>query len=38
VQVQFHFNANLLDIFLPHWRHYRDELNRAPLGHVEWEY
>lgn len=34
-------NANfksLMDKFLPQWRHFRDELNRAPLGHVEWEY
>ncbi|MFT3893113.1 MAG: SprT family zinc-dependent metalloprotease [Anaerolineales bacterium] len=34
-------NANfisLLDKFMPQWRHIRDELNRAPLGHVEWEY
>ncbi|MBN1317931.1 MAG: M48 family metallopeptidase [Anaerolineales bacterium] len=28
----------LMDHHMPHWRHYRDELNRAPLGHVEWEY
>jgi predicted metal-dependent hydrolase len=28
----------LMDNFMPHWRHLRDELNRAPLGHVEWEY
>lgn len=34
-------NANfksLMDKFMPQWRHFRDELNRAPLGHVEWEY
>ncbi|MCL4708899.1 M48 family metallopeptidase [bacterium] len=28
----------LLDQFMPNWRHYRAELNRAPLGHVMWEY
>ena len=28
----------LMDKYLPHWRHLRAELNRAPLGHVEWEY
>lgn len=28
----------LLDQFIPNWRHYRAELNRAPLGHVMWEY
>jgi len=30
--------VSLMDKFMPHWRHLRDELNRAPLGHVEWEY
>jgi len=29
---------SLMDKHLPQWRHIRDELNRAPLGHVEWEY
>ena len=29
---------SLMDQFMPHWHHIRDELNRAPLGHVEWEY
>ena len=24
--------------FLPQWRLHREELNRAPLGHAEWEY
>jgi predicted metal-dependent hydrolase len=28
----------LLDRFLPHWKQIRDELNRVPLGHVEWKY
>lgn len=28
----------VMDRFLPHWKQIRDELNRAPLGHVEWEY
>ena len=28
----------LMDKYLPQWRHFKDELNRAPLGHVEWEY
>lgn len=32
-----HFVA-LMDKFIPHWKQIRDELNRAPLGHVEWEY
>jgi predicted metal-dependent hydrolase len=29
---------SLIDKFMPQWRHIRDELNRAPLGHVDWEY
>ena len=24
--------------YMPQWRLYREELNRAPLGHEEWEY
>ncbi|GIV78966.1 M48 family metallopeptidase [Litorilinea aerophila] len=28
----------LMDRFLPDWRLRRDELNRAPLAHAEWEY
>ena len=24
--------------FMPLWRHYREELNREPLGHATWEY
>ena len=28
----------LMDKFMPQWRQFRDELNRAPLGHVDWEY
>ena len=30
--------TGLMDQFLPQWRHYRDELNQAPLGFVAWEY
>lgn len=30
--------VSLMDKFMPHWRHLRDELNREPLSHVEWEY
>jgi len=39
--IEPHHNANfvsLMDKYLPHWKHIRDELNRAPLGHVNWEY
>ena len=28
----------LMDSFLPQWRIYRDELNRAPLPHEDWRY
>ena len=28
----------LMDQFLPQWRTYRDELNRAPLAHENWRY
>jgi predicted metal-dependent hydrolase len=28
-----HYTA-LMDQFMPQWRHYRDELNQAPLGYV----
>jgi predicted metal-dependent hydrolase len=27
----------LVDGFMPMWRNYREELNRAPLGHEDWE-
>jgi predicted metal-dependent hydrolase len=27
-----------MDRFMPLWQHYREELNRAPLGHATWEY
>lgn len=27
-----------MDKFSPKWKHLREELNRAPLGHVEWKY
>lgn len=28
----------LMNKFMPRWETYRAELNRAPLGHVDWEY
>jgi len=28
----------LMDQYLPNWRLHRDELNRAPLAHEEWDY
>jgi predicted metal-dependent hydrolase len=28
----------LMDKFMPQWRHYREELNRWPLGHKTWSY
>lgn len=27
-----------MNLFMPLWQHYREELNRAPLGHETWEY
>ncbi|MBN2387685.1 MAG: M48 family metallopeptidase [Anaerolineales bacterium] len=36
-----HHNERYLELmnrFLPSWRQYREELNRAPLAHAEWEY
>jgi predicted metal-dependent hydrolase len=27
-----------MDRFMPQWGQYRDELNRAPLAHVDWRY
>lgn len=29
---------SLMDHFMPNWKHYREELNRIPLSHVDWEY
>jgi len=29
---------DFMDFFLPNWRTHRDELNRAPLAHEDWEY
>jgi predicted metal-dependent hydrolase len=29
---------SIMDQHLPHWPHLRDELNRAPLAHVDWDY
>ena len=29
---------SLMNQFMPNWKHYRDELNRVPLSHAEWEY
>lgn len=30
--------VDLMDQFLPQWRSYREELNRLPVRHEEWEY
>ena len=29
---------SLMNKFMPNWKRYRDELNRMPLAHAEWEY
>lgn len=28
----------LMNKFMPNWKQYRDELNRMPLAHAEWDY
>ncbi len=28
----------LMNRFMPKWRHYRDELNRLPVRHEDWLY
>jgi len=28
----------LMDQYMPAWRHYREELNRLPVSHEEWDY
>jgi predicted metal-dependent hydrolase len=36
-----HHNERFMELmtkFMPKWRLYRAELNRAPLGHADWEY
>jgi len=36
-----HHNERFLEFmnrFMPYWRQYRDELNRAPLAHETWDY
>jgi len=36
-----HHNAHFIAYmhrFMPLWHFYREELNRVPLGHEEWEY
>ncbi|WFN37620.1 M48 family metallopeptidase [Methanomicrobium antiquum] len=36
-----HHNDNfrqLMDHFMPQWKLYRDELNKSPLAHENWDY
>jgi predicted metal-dependent hydrolase len=36
-----HHNERFMELmnkFMPKWRLYRAELNRAPLGHADWDY
>lgn len=28
----------LMDLYLPHWRHLRQQLNRLPVRHEDWDY
>lgn len=30
--------VSVMDLFLPQWQLYRDELNRLPVRHEEWNY
>lgn len=30
--------VTLMDRHLPQWRDYRDELNRLPISHIDWDY
>jgi predicted metal-dependent hydrolase len=30
--------VSLMDKLMPHWRHYKNELNRHPLAHQDWIY
>jgi len=30
--------VSLMDVFLPKWRFYKDELNRLPVSHENWSY
>lgn len=30
--------VSLMDLFMPHWQHVRDELNRLPVRHENWTY
>ncbi len=27
-----------MDKFVPRWKHYREELNKLPVSHIDWEY
>ena len=39
--LEHHHNERFLaymNRYMPLWQHYREELNRAPLGHEDWEY
>ncbi|MBP7556668.1 MAG: M48 family metallopeptidase, partial [Chitinophagaceae bacterium] len=27
-----------MDKFMPRWKYYRDELNKLPVSHIDWEY
>ena len=38
VHEMVHFLERLMDRLMPQWRLHRDELNRAPLAHEDWEY
>lgn len=30
--------VSLMNLFMPKWQHYRDELNNLPVRHEDWDY
>ena len=30
--------VSLMDKYMPKWRFYKDELNRMPISHIDWNY
>ena len=29
---------SVMNLFMPKWQHYRDELNNLPVRHEDWDY
>ena len=30
--------VSVMNLFMPKWQHYRDELNHLPVRHEDWDY